>query len=79
MHYATEAQLSENMNAKQATMCTGLAQNDPNKPFITGMFKLAAFTAPCHQNTLCKKATIHQLTTMLATSKMSYFQVITTC
>ena len=25
-----------------------------------------------------KKATIHQLTTMLATSKMSYFQVITT-
>ena len=28
---------------------------------------------------LCKKTTIHQVTTMLATSKMSYFQVITTC
>ena len=26
-----------------------------------------------------KKATIHQLTSMLCTSKMSYFQVITTC
>ena len=26
-----------------------------------------------------RKATIHQLTTILATSKMSYFQVITTC
>ena len=29
--------------------------------------------------TLCKKASIHQVTTMLATSKMSNFQVITTC
>ena len=28
---------------------------------------------------LGKKATIHQLTTILYTSKMSYFQVITTC
>ena len=27
----------------------------------------------------CAKSTIHQVTTMLATSKMSYFQVITTC
>ena len=30
-------------------------------------------------HTLCKKATIHQVTTMLATLKMSYFHVITTC
>ena len=29
--------------------------------------------------TLHKKATIHQVTTMLATSKKSYYQVITTC
>ena len=29
-------------------------------------------------NSLRRKATIHQLTTMLGTSKMSYFQVITT-
>ena len=31
------------------------------------------------QLTLGKHATIHQLTTMLSTSKMSYFQVITAC
>ena len=29
--------------------------------------------------TLCKKATIHLVATMLAASKMSYFQVITIC
>ena len=29
--------------------------------------------------TLGKEATIHQVTTMLPTSKMSYFQVIATC
>ena len=31
------------------------------------------------QISLHKKAAIHQVTTMLAVSKKSYFQVITTC
>ena len=37
----------------------------------------ASNTVPAYS--LRKKATIHQVTTILATSKKSYFQVITTC
>ena len=56
-----------------------------------GLMSLAQGLLECYHRTyhtkhmdskkyiLRKKATIYQVTTMLATSKMSYFQVITTC
>ena len=42
-----------------------------------GSDKLNTRYRPIHNTK--QKTIIHQVTTMLATSKMSYFQVITTC
>ena len=50
------------------------------KDILPGRQVLASFTCPpAKWLTVQKKATIHQVTTMLPLLKMSYFQVITTC
>ena len=49
------------------------------KNFSHGTYNHLRFSLFHQVHTLCTKATIHQVNTILVSSKMSYFQVIATC